>query len=213
MTRIIANVSLSLDGFVANPQGGVDELFEWYGTGPVEVVMPGEHPARFASVSAASAEVLGRQLARLGALVTGRRLFDIAKGWGGAHPAGVPVVVVTHREPTDWAHPDAPFAFETGGVHRAVERAVELAGGRDVAVASADVIQQCLAAGLLDEITVDLVPVLFGTGVRLFGELAGGHVLLEDPTVVPGTRVTHLGYRVRRDPGGQPTTAANVPGS
>jgi dihydrofolate reductase len=196
--RIIANVSMSLDGFVANPDGGVDELFDWYGAGPVEVVMPGDHPARFASVSAASADALTEQFGRLGALVVGRRLFDIAKGWGGAHPAGVPVVVVTHHEPTDWAHPDAPFAFETGGVRRAVERATELAGGKDVAVASADVIQQCLAAGLLDEIAVDLVPVLFGRGVRLFGELVGGHVLLDDPTVVAGTRVTHLNYRVRR---------------
>jgi dihydrofolate reductase len=197
MTRIISNISMSLDGFVANPQDGVDELFDWYGAGPVAVVMPGDHPARSASVSAASAEVLTSVFGRLGALVVGRRLFDVAKGWGGAHPAGVPVVVLTHREPTDWAHPDAPFTFETGGVRRAVERATELAAGKDVAVASPDVIQQCLAEGLLDEISVDLVPVLFGRGIRLFGELVGGHVLLDDPTVVAGTRVTHLSYRVR----------------
>jgi dihydrofolate reductase len=198
MTRIYANVSMSLDGFVANPDDGVDELFDWYGAGPVEVVMPGDHPARFASVSQGSADLLASTFAGLGALVTGRRLFDVAKGWGGAHPAGVPVVVLTHRPPTDWPHPDAPFAFETGGVEKAVARAAELAGGKDVAVASADVIRQCLDAGLLDGIAVDLVPVLFGRGVRLFGELVGGHVLLDDPEVVAGTRVTHLSYRVRR---------------
>lgn len=151
-------------------------------------------------MSAASAELLTATFARLGALVAGRRLFDVARGWGGAHPAGVPVVVVTHRPPDDPPHPDGPIAVETGGVARAVERAVELAAGKDVGVASPDVIGQCLDAGLIDAIAVDLVPVLFGRGVRLFGDLVGGHVLLEDPEVVAGTRVTHLSYRVRRRP-------------
>jgi dihydrofolate reductase len=193
--KVVANMSMSLDGFVADPTGGVGELFDWYNAGPVAVTMPGEHQARHASMSAASAEYLNAKLGSLGALIAGRRLFDYAEGWGGAHPAGVPVFVVTHAAPGDWPHPG--FTFVTNGVASAIKQASEVAGDRCVTIASPDIAQQAMTAGLLDEISVDLVPVLFGGGIRFFGELAG-HVLLEDPEVVPGTRVTHLTYRVRK---------------
>jgi len=200
MGKVVANMSMSLDGYVADPTGEVGELFDWYGNGPVAVDMPGDHPARHTRMSQASADHLQGKLASMGALVAGRRLFDVAEGWGGAHPAGVPVVVVTHRAPEDWPHPQAPFSFVTDGVPSAIERARTLAGDKDVAVASPDIIQQCLNAGLLDEISIDLVPVLFGSGIRFFGELLDGHVALGDPVVVQGRRVTHLTYPVRRPP-------------
>jgi dihydrofolate reductase len=196
VAKIVANMSMSLDGFIAEPTDGVGELFDWYNTGPVAVTMPGDHPARHVSMSAASAEYLNAKLASLGALIAGRRLFDFAEGWGGAHPAGAPVFVVTHQAPEGWPH--SGFTFVTDGVESAVAQAAEVAGDKCVTIASPDIAQQVLRAGLLDEISVDLVPVLFGQGIRLFGDLLDGHVMLEDPEVVQGTRVTHLTYRVRK---------------
>jgi dihydrofolate reductase len=138
----------------------------------------------------------------LGALVCGRTLFDVAEGWQGRHTLDVPVVVVTHRVPTDWidAHPDAPFSFVTGGVEAAIARAQELARDRVVAVAGGTIARQCLDLGLLDEVAVDLVPVVMGAGNRpFFGELSSEDVLLGNPTVcVQGDRVTHLVFPVLR---------------
>jgi dihydrofolate reductase len=105
------------------------------------------------------------------------------------------VVVVTHEAPEDWAHPGFTFV---DGVESAIAQASNVAGDKDVAIASPTIAQQALNAGLLDEISVDLVPVLFGAGIRFFGDLAQGHVLLDDPEVVQGIRVTHLTYRVRK---------------
>ena len=194
MGKVVANMSMSLDGFIAEPGDGVGELFDWYGAGSVAYSMPGDHPARHVKVSAASAEHLRRNVESMGVLIAGRRLFDVAQG-GGVHPAGVPVVVLTHKAPEDWPHDG--FVFVTDGIESAVEAARKLAGDKHIAIASPTVAQQALDAGLLDEISVDLVPVLFGRGIRFFGDLPG-HVLLDDPEVVQGTRVTHLTYRVRK---------------
>jgi dihydrofolate reductase len=100
----------------------------------------------------------------VGALVCGRTLFDRTDGWGGRHTLDVPVVVVTHRVPADWvdAHPEAPFTFVTDGVTAAVAHAQTLAGDRDVAVTGGTVARQCLDQGLLDEVAIDLVPVVMG---------------------------------------------------
>jgi dihydrofolate reductase len=126
----------------------------------------------------------------------------VAEGWHGRHTLDVPVVVVTHHVPTDWAdaHPDAPFSFVTTGVEAAISRAQELAGDRVVAVAGGTIARQCLELGLLDEVAIDLVPVVMGEGNRpFFGQLSTGDVLLGDPTVcVQGDRVTHLVFPVAR---------------
>jgi dihydrofolate reductase len=114
------------------------------------------------------------------------------------HPMGVPVFVVTHSVPTDWDHPESPFTFVTDGIESAVAKAKAAAGDKDVAVASPTIVRQCLDAGLLDAVQVDLVPVLLGKGIPFFGELATGPVPLDGPTVVEGEGVTHLTYRVRR---------------
>jgi len=192
MSKVIANMSMSLDGYIADPADGIDELFGWMGSGDVEVPTAVDW-ATF-KVSPASAEYMRNALSGVGALITGRHLFDITHGWGGTHPVGVPVVVVTHEPPTDWPHPET-FTF-VGSVQEAVATAKALAGDKDVVVASAKVAQQCLDAGLLDAISVDLVPVLLGEGVRWFENLDKKPVRLSNPTVVEGHGVTHLAYEV-----------------
>ena len=133
-----------------------------------------------------------------GALIAGRRLFDLTDGWGDNHPAGAPVVVVTHRGAPDDAAERFPRTTFAGSVEEAVAAAKRISGDRFVTIASADIIQQALNLGLVDEVCVSLVPVLFGTGISYFGELVGGHVVLDDPVVVQGSRALHLRYPVRR---------------
>ncbi len=105
--------------------------------------------------------------------------------------------MVTHTVPEGWPRGDAPFTFVTDGVESAVAQAKALAGERIVAVATPTITQQCLNAGLLDAIRVNLVPVLLGNGIRFFDNLRDTPVMLEDPVVTEGLRVTHLYYRVR----------------
>ena len=195
MAPVLANMSMSLDGFVADPADGVEHLFGWYSNG--EVAVPTADPRWTFHTSAASADHLRDALAGIGALICGRRLFDHTAGWGGRHPLGVPVFVVTHRVPDGWPRADVPFTFVTDGIESAVAQAKAVAGEKAVAVASANIAQQCLNAGLLDEIVVDLVPVLLGEGIRFFDNLSRSPILLEGPRVIEGTGVTHLRYRVK----------------
>lgn len=196
MAEVVANMSMSLDGYINDVDGGVERLFGWYAASQETVRMPGDE--REFTMSPASAEHQHKAVAGVGALVCGRRLFDLAKGWGGRHPVGVPVFVVTHEPPMPWGHPEAPFTFVTDGVASAVAQARAVAGARTVAVGSADITGQCLDLGLLDAVAVDLVPVLLGAGTPFFGGLTQAPVALEKPTVVQGDGVTHLHYRVRR---------------
>jgi dihydrofolate reductase len=198
MGKVVVQASMSLDGFIADPSGRVGPLFEWYGNGDVEV--RGNDPDRVFTVSAASAEYLRSAWSNVGPGVIGRRLFDLTDGWGGVPPVGDAVFVVTHRVPTEWIenHPDAPFTFVTDGVASAITKAQAVAGDRVVSLTAGDMAGQALAEGLVDELRVDLVPVLLGTGVRYFGDLTGAEHLLENPTVVEGDRVTHLHYRLRK---------------
>lgn len=194
MSKVIANMSMSLDGYIADTADGIDQLFGWMGNGEVEVPTAAEW-ATF-RMSPASAEYMRAALNSAGALITGRHLFDITQGWGGTHPVGVPVVVVTHEPPADWPHTET-FTF-VDSVEKAVQVAQELAGEKNVVVASAKIAQQCLDAGLLDGINVDLVPVLLGAGVRWFENLTKSPVQLGNPTVIEGNGVTHLSYPVTR---------------
>lgn len=195
MGRVLTHMTMSLDGFVADPKDQVGELFEWYGAGDVTVPSPNESVSF--QVDAASAEVLRELTGNVGALVAGRRLFDIADGWGDNHPVDAPVVVVTHHAPED-AATRWPRTTFVDSVEAAVTQARQIAGERDVTIASASIIQQALALGLVDEVCVSLVPVLFGEGIPYFSKLGEGHLLLEDPIVVQGRRAVHLRYPVRR---------------
>ncbi|TWD79333.1 dihydrofolate reductase [Kribbella amoyensis] len=194
MARVIASAAVSLDGFVADTGDAVGPLFDWYDNGPVEVF--GTDPDRPFRVSQASADYINAIWPKVGAVVIGRRLFDLTNGWNGVPAVGDHVFVVTHERPTDWPFPDAPFTF-VNGIEEAVVRAKAHARDRYVSVTAGNLTGQALAAGLVDEIAYNLVPVLFGSGVRFFGEYAGPQVLLEDPTVVQGDRVTHLHYHLR----------------
>ncbi len=188
---------MSLDGYISGPaETGFEHLFKWYGNG--DVVVPTTHPELTFRLSAASAEHFRTIIDMTGALVVGRRLFDFTGAWGGNHPMGRPVVVVTHSVPDGWPREDAPFTFVTDGIESAIEKAQAIAGDKVVGVNGGTIARQCLNARLLDEIWVDLVPVLLGGGTPFFDQLKDAPVELEGPTsVVDGVDVTHLRYRVR----------------
>ena len=198
MAKVVTGASVSLDGYIAGPQeSGFEHLFVWYGAGDVD--FPSTHPEIPFSLTEPDFAYLKNFVDSVGVLVVGRHLFDITNGWDGIHPLDRPVVVVTHNVPEDWvqAHPDAPFTFVTDGVAAAVERAREIAGDRDVGVNGGTIATQCLELGLLDEITLDLVPVLLGGGVPYL-DAKTAPVLLDGPTITEGSRVTHLHYVVRK---------------
>ncbi|NDZ97538.1 deaminase [Streptomyces sp. SID6673] len=191
MGKVITHMTMSLDGFIADRNDDPGELFAWYDAG--ETAVPSANDDVGFHVDGADADVLGELTGNAGALVSGRRLFDITDGWGDHHPVGVPVVVVTHHPPED-ATTRWPNTTFVGDVADAISRARQIAGSADVIIASPTIIQQALDLDMVDEICVSLVPVLFGDGIRYFGPLANGHRLLADPTVVPGRRATHLRY-------------------
>ena len=151
-------------------------------------------------VSSQAAEMLNEVFSSIGALVTGRRTFDITNGWGGRHPIGenIPIFVVTHSVPDGWDYEGSPFTFVTDGVESAVEQARAAAGEKNVAVGAASLVQQCLEAGLLDEVHVDVVPVLLGDGVRLFDNLGTTPIELERSGLIEDPDVTHMTFRVLR---------------
>jgi dihydrofolate reductase len=198
MGKISTGATMSIDGYIAGPgESGFDLLFQWYGSGDVET--PTGHPEMTFRTSAASAAHLKDLRERVGALLVGRHLYDMTGGWGGRHPMDVTTVVLTHRLPSDRPAADENFVFVTGGIEAAVATAREIAGDRDVGVNGGQMARQCLDAGLLDEVHVDLVPVLLGGGTPFFGELVTSPVQLDGPvSVVQGTGVTHLRYLVRR---------------
>ncbi|MEW1588674.1 dihydrofolate reductase family protein [Micromonospora vinacea] len=198
MTKVTTGATMSLDGYIADAShGGFEYLFQWYENGDVET--PTADPELTFRTSAVSALHLRALTERTGALVVGRRLFDITGGWGGRHPLDVPVVVVTHSVPEGWAPENDSFVFVTDGIESAVARATAIAGDREVGVNGGTIAAQVVEAGLLDEVHVDLVPVLLGSGIPLFADLKIAPLQLDGPfSVVEGEGVTHLAYRVRR---------------
>jgi len=195
MSNIVAIMSMSLDGFVADSDDGVAEVFDWYSTGDVEVRTGGSDPMTF-RLSEPSAAHFRDLTSSLGAVLTGRRTFEAAQGWGGNHAWG-PAFVLAHDVPAGWPRPGSSVHFVTDGIESAVRQAKTAAVGKDVGMHGADTIQQLLNAGLLDELRVDLAAVLLGSGVRLFEHLTTPPAVLGDPSVVAGVGVTHLRYAVR----------------
>ena len=192
MGNVVSGMSMSLDGFVTGPHDSRENplgdgglvLHDWLGR----------------TATAADQAVLQEMVDGVGAIIMGRRSYDFCVGeggWGDGGPAGsTPCFVLTHHAPED-----APkvFTFVTDGIHSAVAQARAEAGERTVGVHGATAAQQALAAGLLDEIQLHLVPVLLGGGVRLFDLLGADPVTLtRDRVVEAGSGVTHLRYRVNR---------------
>ncbi len=197
MSKLVAIMSMSLDGYVADVNDGVSKVFDWYfNSGDVEFHAGGSGPMTF-RVSEPSAEHIRGLWSELGAVLTGRRTFEVAHGWGGNHAWG-PAFVLTHQVPDGWPRPDSSVHFVTDGFESAVDQAKAAAGGKSVGVHGANTIQQLLNAGLLDELSIDIAAVLLGSGVELFDHLAGTPAALGNPTAIQGVGVTHLRYPVRK---------------
>jgi dihydrofolate reductase len=201
MGKVTFNMTMSLDGFVAGPNDspenglgdGGEALFKWYFSGDTEVILSEGTPVL--KVSAQSAKLLKEAVATYGAGVWGRRTFDIAHAWGG-HPPGSPAFIVTHHVPQEWVKEGSPFTFVTDGVESAIRRAKKAAGDKDVVICTPSILQQALKAGLVDEICVDVAPLLLGGGVRLFENIGARPIELECTQAVEVPHVTHLRYRV-----------------
>jgi dihydrofolate reductase len=196
MSRIVLDMSVSVDGFVAGPDDGPgaglgiggEQLHAWLGPG-------GAGPRSYRPTDETGALVFDEMLAT-GAVITGRRTFEFAGGWDGDHHDAVPVLVLTRNPPDAPAPGHARYVTD---VASAVEQAKAAAGGRDVMVHGAVTAQECLKAGLLDELELHLVPVLLGQGRLLFDGLPPGYVELELLRALDGPGVQHLRYRVRRE--------------
>jgi dihydrofolate reductase len=211
MSKLRFQISVSLDGFVAGPnpseehplgEGG-EQLHEW----ALKLEAWRRPHGREGGETNASSEVFEEILYNVGAVVMGRNMFGGGPGpwgedpwegwWGDEPPFHTPVFVLTHheREPLE-KQGGTTFTFVTDGIESALEQAREAAGGKDVSLGGgADVAQQYLAAGLIDELWLHVVPVLLGDGTRLFDNLAGADVKLEPGRVVATPEVTHLHYR------------------
>ncbi|MBI5304944.1 MAG: dihydrofolate reductase [Chloroflexi bacterium] len=194
MAKTIVAQTMSLDGFIAAPDDDVSPIFGWYMAGDTDLPIVGV--PRVFQVSKASAALIRKEWDSIGAIVTGRRDFDVSDAWGGIPPLGVPIFIVTHNPPSKWSKKGSPFTFVTDGVESAVAQAKQVANGKNVSIGGSKVVQQCLLAGLVDEIAIDLAPVLLGSGIRLFDNLDSKRIELEYTGVVEGTGVTHLRFRV-----------------
>ncbi|WP_018334619.1 dihydrofolate reductase family protein [Actinomycetospora chiangmaiensis] len=199
MARVVMQAVVSVDGFIARPDDSVGPLFDWYSNGDTDVVA---RPSDWHfSVTAASADYLQPFWDAVDVTVIGRHLFDTTNGWDGRTAAGDQLVVVTHRPlPPEWlaAHPEAPFHV-AGSVEEGIGRARELAGDDGlVCVTAGDIGGQAFTAGLVDEVAMDVAPVVLGEGVRFFGDHAGTVLLGDADRIVQGDRVLHLHYTVRR---------------
>ncbi len=199
MSRVMMHNVVSVDGFIADDNDDVGPLFDWYFNGDHSLAageMADPEPGGMA-ISKTSYDYVRPTWDAIGSMVIGRRLFDQTNGWDGKPPTGDHVVVLSHRPKPDGWHPEASYHF-VDGVAAAVAKAKELAGERNVAVAAGDAGGQAFALGLVDEVAMDVVPVVFGSGRRYFGAIEGQHLLADPDVVIQGDRVLHLRYRVSR---------------
>lgn len=189
MSKVCVDMSISLDGFVAGPntshenplgQGG-ERLHHWLFADPPD-------PRDVA--------VAKEQREAVGAVVLGRRTFDVGVDIWGDVPYPVPSFVLTHRPHADLVMTSGTFNFVTGGIVEAIEAAKAVAGNRTVQVMGGETVQQVVAAGLVDELQLNLVPLLLGKGVRMFDRLAADHVNLVRTRIIDSDRVTHLRFSV-----------------
>ena len=137
--KILSHMTMSLDGYIATPKDGVKHIFDWYGAG--DIPMSTANPDVSFKLDAASAEMMRDLIASSGALISGRRLFDLTNGWNDSHPIGTPVVVVTHKPPPDAAKKWPRTTF-VSGLEAAVAEARKIAGDKNIVIASANVLQQ-----------------------------------------------------------------------
>jgi dihydrofolate reductase len=196
MTKVVATITISLDGFITGPNDGPgrglgdggERLHYWVfgGSWSYDEEPNGE-------ATGADKEYLDEAMARGGAIVIGRNMYEAAEAWGGNNPFGMPLFVVTHRpedEPTEGG-----FTF-VNGLDEAISRAGEAAGGKDVGIGGgADVIRQALRAGNVDELSLSIAPVILGGGKRLFDDF-DRTMNLEHLGLLQSPFATHITYRV-----------------
>ena len=211
MSKLRFQIAMSLDGFVAGPNQSKEEplgedgerLHEW----ALELEAWRKPHGREGGVVNASTEVMEEAFGNVGAILMGRNMFGGGPGpwgeepwegwWGDDPPFHVPVFVLTHHEREPLQKSDTTFNFVTDGIEPALERAREAAGDKDVAIGGgAETGQQYLAAGLIDEMQLNVVPILLGGGSRLFDDGAGAGADLELVRVIDAPGVTHLKYRI-----------------
>ncbi|MDX6460532.1 MAG: hypothetical protein QOE55_4229 [Acidobacteriaceae bacterium] len=202
MSKVVIEMTMSLDGFVAGPEDGKANplgkhggmhIFDWYFYGTEEYRDP-----RFLPEPGTNREEVERLFADSGAFIFGRRRCEITNGWGGRHPVdGAPVFVLTHNAPKEYPNGTSRLTLVTDGIASAIRQSQEVAGGKNIKLGGASPGKQALAAGLCDEIVVHLAPYLLGGGVRLFDELQTG-TRLEKLAVKDGPYATHLRYRVAK---------------
>jgi dihydrofolate reductase len=205
MSKLVADITTSLDGFITGPNDapgrGLGErgevLHNWVMGGPWRY---DDEARRFAPLDVDRA-VLQQTMGSVGAGIIGRRMFDVTGGWGGNPPGGrdAKYFVLTHSAPPEWVTLESPFTFVTDGIESALEQAKAAAGDKDVGIGGgANVIQQYLAAGLVDELRLHLAPVLLGAGKRLFDHLGTQPIELEQTGIIQSPYATHLSFTVRR---------------
>jgi dihydrofolate reductase len=199
--KVVFDISVSLDWYVAGPDDGPElglgaggeRLHEWV----VELKSWREPHGLEGGETNASSAIVEEGLSAAGAIVVGKRMFDNAHGWGDVPPFHMPVFVLTHTAREPLAKSDTTFTFVTDGIESAVEQAKAAAGEKNVGIGGgANTAQQALKAGLVDEVQLNVAPVLLGGGVRLFEGLGPDDAEFELVRVIEGPRATHLKYRV-----------------
>jgi dihydrofolate reductase len=201
-TKVLAGITMSLDGYVTGPDDrpgvglgeGGERLHYWVFGGPWTYDAPRGEPAPVDQAYMDEVFTSG------GAWIVGRTMHDLVDGWGDEPGFGVPVYVVTHRPHETVVKGDTTFEFVTGGVDEALARAKAAAGDKNVIVmGGADLLRQYLAAGAVDEFMLTIAPVLLGSGKRLFDGIAHTDIAFERIGVVESPFATHLRFRVGRD--------------
>jgi dihydrofolate reductase len=192
MGRVVLDISMSLDGFIAGRDDGPDQGLGKDGERLHDWILD------FKTGIFKKSEVLNEVFESTGAIVAGRRVYDITAGWGGNHPIrGVPVYVLSHDIPETIPRGGTVFTFVSQGIEVAIREARGAAGNKDVYVlGGASIAQQCLEASLLDEIHVHIAPILLTGGIRLFDHIGNECIQLETIRVFESNGTTHLRYRI-----------------
>jgi dihydrofolate reductase len=189
-SKVILDITMSLDGFIAGPQDSVKPLHQWLFSGNTA-----SKYNDFFKLSPKSAKLFDNFIRTIGAIVAGRRTYDFAGGWNGSHPfPNVPAFVVTSHIPKKVPKGWTAFTFVQDGIKSAVRQAKKAAGKKNVYIlGGASIAQQCLNEGLLDKMTLHVVPVLLGEGIPLFNNLEK-QKKLEQSGVIEAPGITHLEF-------------------
>jgi dihydrofolate reductase len=196
MARVGWDVTMSLDGFIADPNDSPGRLFDWYFKGDTPSTYSGTVGFK---LSREDAKYFDEGAKMLGAILAGRRTYEVSKAWSGSFFIPIPFFVVTHKPPLRVPKGTTTFTFVTKGVESAIRQAKAAARDKMVGVMGANVAKQCIEAGLLDEIRVHIAPFLLGDGIRLFHHLGAHLIELKRTEVIESSSgVTHIHYRVAK---------------